>query len=149
MSERHRAALGAEFDRVSGQGAVELLESWTNPATGRPTAIADERLRTLTRELLPVAIEGDSVQYAINRTPNGWVIELINNRGVIKRGDQPAVVDPNGGVRVTLKARVKFARAKAWRSGRVWSEPDRLGLELGPGAVEFIEYWEHPEPGKE
>ena len=140
MSARHRDALGAEFARVAQQGTVEVLEPWTNPATGRPAAIASERLQAVSRNCLPVELEGDPIQYAINRTPNGWVVELINNRGVVKQGDQPAVVDPKGSVRVALKARVKSNEARAWRSGRLYSQTDRLELELGPGAVEFVEF---------
>jgi hypothetical protein len=140
LSPRHREALGAEFARVAKQGRVEVLEPWTNPATGRPAAIADERLRALAHEVLPVEVTGDPIQYAINRVPQGWVVELINNRGVIKRGDQPAVVDPKGVVRVALKAKVASKPAKAWRSGQVHPDPSRVELELGPGAVEFIEF---------
>lgn len=142
MSARHREALGAEFARVTKQGTVELLDPWTNPVTGRRAAISHERLLALSRTHLPVEVTGDPIQYAINRTPNGWVVELINNRGVIKRGDQPAVVDPQGGVRVILKARVDCSQANAWRSGEVLTHPDRIELELGPGAVEFVEFQE-------
>jgi hypothetical protein len=145
MSERHRAALGREFQRVADQGAVEVLEPWLNPATGRTAAIANERLRALTRGLLPVTVAGDPIQYAVNRTPHGWVIGLINNRGILKRGDQPMVVDPAGTVRVTLQAQRPFARAIAWRADQQFPGHDPISLELGPGAVEYIEFREaHP-----
>jgi len=55
-------------------------------------------------ELLPVEVAGDSIQYQINRTTRGWVIELINNAGVAKQPDQPATTDPNA--------------IAGWRSGR-------------------------------
>lgn len=139
MTARHRSALGSEYDRLARQGTVEVVETWTHPATGRPAAIPHARLEALGREYLPVVVEGDAVQYAINRTRDGWVVELINNRGVIKRGDRPAVVDPAGGIRVTLKPKVKIQEARAWRSGRIHTPPDRVDLELDPGAVEFIE----------
>lgn len=94
----------------------------------------------MVREHVPVEVEGDPTQYAINRTPEGWVIELVSNRGVTKRGGRPAVVDPEGKVRVVLQPRTKCDQAKAWRSGRVHAQPGRLELELGPGAVEFVEF---------
>lgn len=142
MSPRHREALGAEFGRIAQQGEVEVVEPWINPATGRPSAISDGRLRSLAQNYLPVEVTGDPIQFAINRIPGGWLVALINNRGVIKRGDQPAVVDPNGGVRVRLKVKVPCGVAREWRSGRTHSQPDGLDLELGPGAVEFVEFAE-------
>jgi hypothetical protein len=144
LSVRHRDALGTDFTRLSGQGNVEVLEPWTNPATGRPTAIANDRLQALLPDYLPLSVQGDPVQFAINRTATGWVVELINNRGVIKHGDRPAVVDPQGKAHVTLNARVKFRQATAWRSGQVFQPADRVAVDLGPGALEFVEFVEAP-----
>lgn len=140
MSARQRDTLGEEFARLARYGTVEVLQPWANPATGRPAAIADDRLRAIVREYLPVRPHGDPVQFALNRTRTGWIVELINNRGVIKRGDQPAQVDPQGLVRVALMTRMRYKQAHAWRSGRMYSPTDCLELELAPGAVEFVEF---------
>ena len=80
ISPRHREALGNEFQRIARQGEVEVLEAWTNPSTARPAAISNDRLRNLAQQYAPVEISGDAIQYALNRTPNGWLVELINNR---------------------------------------------------------------------
>jgi hypothetical protein len=140
MSSRHHEALGAEFQRFSQQGEVEVLEGWTNPATGRPTAISNARLEQLAREYLPFAVTGDAVQYAINRTPHGWLVELINNRGVIKKRDRPGIIDAGAVARVRLKSRIPCGTAKELRSNRVHDNPSVLDLELGPGAVEVVEF---------
>ena len=142
MSPRHREALGAEFARVASQGPVEVLEPWTNPTTGRPSAVSNQRLSQLAKDLLPIEITGDAVQYQINRTPNGWVVELINNRGIIKKPDQPAVTDATDMGRVRLQARTSGKSAKEWRSGKTHDTTSALDLELGPGAVEFVEFVE-------
>lgn len=139
MSPRHRQALGAEFGRLARQGEVEVLESWTNPVTGRPTAISNDRLRNVVQQYLPVEISRDPVQYQINRTPNGWVVELINNRGVIKRPDRPLVTDATAVARVRLKPRMTCQSAREWRSLRRHDNPGSVQVELGPGAVEFVE----------
>jgi hypothetical protein len=144
ISTRHRQALGAAFDRLARQGQVELLEPWTNPRTGRPTVIANDRLRDLVREHLPIEITGDPVQYQINRTANGWVVELINNRGVTKRPDQPAITDPTAVARVRLHPRGTFKQATEWRSMRTHDSTGHVEVELGPGAVEFIEFRASP-----
>jgi hypothetical protein len=139
MSPRHRAALAAEFDRIDRQGEVEVLEPWTNPSTARPAAVSNERLARLCRELLPVTVEGDAVQYQVNRLPTGWAVEIVNNRGVSKKKDEPAVTDPSAVARVTLRPRIRCASIKEWRSGRDYSPTASVELEVGPGATAFLQ----------
>ncbi len=139
MAPRHRDALGEDFGRVARQGSVEVLEPWTNPATGRSAAVSNERLARLAGDLLPVAVGGDPVQYAVNRTPKGWVVELVNNQGVAKKPASAAVTDPAAVARVTLAPRVPCAEAREWLSGRVHSSVASVAVEIGPGAVEFVE----------
>ena len=139
MSPRHRQALGARFERLARQGEVEVLEPWINPVTGRPAAISNDRLRNVVQPYLPVEVSGAPVQFQINRTPTGWVVELINNRGVIKKPNEPAVTDPAAVARVHLKPRMTCQSAREWRSLRRHDNPGVVEVELGPGAVEFIE----------
>ncbi|MCL4790350.1 MAG: hypothetical protein KJ070_26800, partial [Verrucomicrobia bacterium] len=139
ISERHREALGEGFKTLATRGRLEVLQSWTNPATGRPTAIADQHLARLARELLPIKVLGDAVQYQINRTPTGWVIELVNNRGVAKKPGEPAVIDPQAKARVTLKPKVRFTSAHEWRSRVVHKRAKEIRVEIGPGQTEFVE----------
>jgi hypothetical protein len=140
MSPQHREALGEEFRRVARQGEVEVLESWTNPQTSRSAAISDSRLRRLAREALPVEVSGDPIQYQVNRTTNGWVIELINNGGVAKQPDQPAITDPSAVARVVLHPGIPCASAREWRSNRSYPKPEQLRLEVGPGQSAFVEF---------
>jgi len=140
LSSRHRNALGVEFERLAKQGEVEVLDTWTNPATGRPTAIPNARLAQLPQTYLPIEINGDAVQYAINRIPQGWLLELINNQGVIKKRDQPAIIDATAVARVRLKAKVPCHSVVEWRRNRPHQPGDSFELELGPGAVEFVEF---------
>jgi hypothetical protein len=142
MSPRHRDALGKDFDRVSRQGNVEVLDPWTNPATGRPSAISQDRLQALCRELLPFEITGDAVQYQINRTREGWIVELVNNRGVTKFPNQPAVIDSSAVAKVRLVPKLPFQAIRDWRSGEYFKHPSQLDIALGPGAVEFVEFIE-------
>lgn len=139
MAPRHRDALGDGFERVARQGAVEVLEPWTNPGTGRPAAVSNDRLARLRDELLPVAVAGGPVQYAVNRLPDGWVVELVNNAGAAKKPDQPAVTDPAAVACVTLTPRTPWASATEWRSGKTHPAAEPITLELGPGATAFIE----------
>jgi hypothetical protein len=144
ISERHRAALGNQFDRMSTQGSLEVLELWTNPDTGRPAAISNNRLGRLCKDFLPVRVQGDPVQYQVNRLANGWVIELVNNNGVSKKPATPAEVDPTAVARVVLEPAFDWAAAQEWRSGRRHTPPHAIELSIGPGATEFVELTDNP-----
>jgi hypothetical protein len=148
ITTRHRQALGKRFEHLRRLGDLQLVEAWTNPATQRPTAISNEQLSRLTAKLLPVTITGDPIQYQINRTPAGWVIELINNRGVIKQIDQPAKVDPNAIAHVQLKPAIRCDYAKEWRSRRTHENPVTLSVDVPPGSTEFVEFLTDPDANR-
>jgi len=140
MSARHREKLGEQFERLKQQGAVEVVEPWTNPETGRSTAISNRALRRLTSEFLPIEVAGDPIQYQINRTASGWVVELVNNAGVIKKPNEPAVIDPQAVACVRLKPLGRCRSAVEWRSGRKHEGPGRIEMVLAPGSSEFVEF---------
>ncbi len=141
ISAAHRAALGGQFDRLAGIGNVEVLEDWTNPVTRRAAAVSNARLAALREECLPVKVTGDPIEYQINRTPSGWMIELINNQGVVKFRDKPAVVDPTAVARVRLEPKMACRRAVEMRANRVHENSRVLDVVLGPGGTEFVEFY--------
>ena len=136
----HQKALGFRFARLAKHRGAEVLKPWVNPDTGRPTAISDSRLQQLNREALPVEVSGDPIQYQFNRTTRGWVIELINNAGVIKKPGEPAITDTNAIARVVLRPRVRCASAREWRSNQTYPRTREIRLEVGPGQSAFIEF---------
>jgi hypothetical protein len=140
VSRAHRAALGSRFDRMAGKGDVEVLADWINPVTGRPTVISHARLAELSQELLPIKVTGGAIQYEINRSPHGWTIELINNQGVVKFRDKPAVMDPRAVVHVRLEPKMACARATELRANRTHQNPGIIDLEIGPGGTEFLDF---------
>ena len=135
----HQKALGFRFARLAKHRGAEVLKPWVNPDTGRPTAISDLRLQQLTREELPVEVSGDPIQYQFNRTTSGWVIELVNNAGVIKKPGEPAITDTNAIARVVLRPRVRCASAREWRSNQTYPRTREIRLEVGPGRSAFVE----------
>ena len=140
IAPRHRTLLGGEFNRLHRHGDIEVLETWMNPATGRPAAVSEERLQRITRDQLPVEVTGDPIQYQINRTPTGWAVELVNNRGVIKKPDQPAVVEPKAVAQVVLKPRMSCVSVREWRSGIETQLIRGVQVEVAPGGTEFVEF---------
>jgi hypothetical protein len=139
LSTAHQKALGANFARLAKYPGTELLQPWINPQTGRSAAISEARLRRLANETLPVEVSGDAIEYEINRTAGGWVVELVNNNGVKKKPDQPATVDAAAVARVVLRLKTVCSLAKEWRSSHTYPNPTNLHLEVGPGQSAFIE----------
>ena len=118
---------------------MEVLPPWTNPATGRPTAISSTRLAQLIVEHLPVVVEGDPIQYQVNRNRQGWVIELVHNGGVIKKPDRAAVVDTESVAHVRLRSRVSVRKVRVWGSNQDLSLGQSLALTIPAGRSVFVE----------
>jgi hypothetical protein len=140
LTQAHQEALGSRFARLAKFSGLEVLQAWTNPATGRSAAISDERLQHLVRQALPLRVSGDPIQYQVNRAAHGWVVELINNQGVVKTPNQPATTDPNAVARVVLDLKIPCASAREWRSNRVYPNRNHIEMEVGPGRSAFVEF---------
>lgn len=89
------------WEGITPDGPVTLAT--TNPVgKGRIIVVAADNLQHpavwshllthLERAVMPVAIDGD-IQYLVNRSATGWVVTLINNRGVTKSPTTAAVLD--------------------------------------------------------
>ncbi|MDR3692970.1 MAG: hypothetical protein P4L46_26560 [Fimbriimonas sp.] len=140
ISQAHRAALGPKFAWLARYSGLEILQPWTNPETGRTAAISNDRLANLAKSSLPIEVSGDPIEYEINRTDRGWVVEVINNKGVIKKPDQPTVTDPGSVVRVTLTPKFQFRTARAWSTGKSFEPSRDVRMEVEPGASGFVEF---------
>lgn len=140
LAQRHRNDLGDAYERLAARGRVEVLERWVNPVTEREAAVSNEMLARLCGELLPIGVDGDAIQYQVNRTARGWVVELVNNKGVAKKKDEPAVTDPTAIARVVLTPDVSCATIREWRSGRQHDITGPVVTTIGPGATEFVEF---------
>lgn len=149
ISPAHQTAMGPRFfARLVKHPGVEVLEAWTNPATGRSSAIANPRLQQLASEELPVTVSGDPIMYQVNRTTSGWVVELVNNAGVIKKGDQPQVIDPSAIARVILRPKISIASVREWRSNASYPFSGEIRVEVGPGQSAFVELTVETEKSK-
>jgi hypothetical protein len=89
----------------------------------------------LTTDLLPVRVEladgkrtAGEIQYQVNRTKDGYVVMLMNNRGVDKTQNGVARVDRRQFVDVVIRTKLPVKSAKEWTGPR--------DLPLTPGANE-------------
>jgi hypothetical protein len=136
----HQMALGSRFTQLSKPRGIEILQPCENPATHRLTAVSNSRLQGLVDEILPIKVSGDPIQYQINRTTKGWVIELVNNAGVAKKPDQPAIVDSSAIAHVHLQPRFRCSSAREWRTNRSYAKPGPIELAVGAGQSVFVEF---------
>jgi hypothetical protein len=155
------------YERVERRGAEVLMQAPSgdplvtsfNFGRGRVIFCAvpdllglDERLTPaaahlfthLFAEASPVRVEGD-VQRLFNRTERGWLVTLINNRGVYKSQQGLAQVDRNASVEVTLSLGGKTIQgAREWtldaplEVGRA-AGASRLKIKVPPGDVKIVE----------
>lgn len=92
---RHVLIAGNAFDKARfDSAAIEAFERSGGRVHRYPSPECDtpERLRSLLlkiqSETMPISVEGD-IQWGVNRTSAGWLVWLINNKGVIKFCDEP------------------------------------------------------------
>jgi hypothetical protein len=98
----------------------------------------------------PVRVGGD-IEHLLNRTARGWVVTLINNRGVYKPQQGLAGVNRNEAAEVSIDLRGKrIASAQEWTTGakleimRSTENRENLRLSVPPGGVRIVEIVERP-----
>lgn len=143
MHSRHAKTIGEEgLQKLQANGKVEVLDALTHSVTKRPALIADETLTEVSQDLLPFELSGDTVQYQINRNAHGWVIELINNDGVFKTGDQPAKIYQDASINIRIKPKFSYSSVKEWMTQNKMSPMENGWIELTipAGETRFVEY---------
>lgn len=101
-------------------------------------------LAHLCADATPVEVRGEA-QYLVNRTTDGWVVTLINNRGVFKPQQGMAQVDRSASVEVSLSLKgQKIERAREWTEDRTLdiisdNGQPRIKLKIAPGGVAIVE----------
>jgi len=135
--------LAARNHLGKGQVVVATPKWMVVPGSkNRLLGLFDCLLRDLVDDLLPVKVYGD-IQWMLNRNAAGWVVTLINNKGVYKYGGLPPVVRAEESAPVVLVPRFAWSTAREWLTGQVPAQPSVL---VPPGEVRIVEWL--TEPGK-
>jgi hypothetical protein len=104
-------------------------------------------LAHLAADATPVRVRGE-VEYLVNHNAHGWVVTLINNRGVYKQQQGMAQVNRAESAEVWLDlGSIQLKRAREWTEGvpvteRVMINDDRVERVLvvvPPGGVRIVE----------
>jgi hypothetical protein len=116
---------------------------------GRLVPAAAHLLAHLLADATPVNVRGD-IEYLVNRNERGWVVTLINNRGVYKPQQGLARVEREEAADVTLEmSGARVARASEWTTdeGLAIKHGDRgdtVVLSVPPGGVRIVEFDTRP-----
>jgi hypothetical protein len=91
----------------------------------------------LTHDLLPIEVRlangnelNGEIMYQVNKTKDGWIVALVNNRGLDKTQNGIARVDRRAFVDVVVRTKLNVATAKEY------TEPRELRLEKGANGSE-------------
>ncbi|GEM_PF-4380465 len=92
-------------------------------------------LLSLVKETLPFQVKGD-IQYILNRTPEGWLVCLINNRGVYHLpSEAPILRKEDSEVEVIIPEGVAEVKEKI--TGEIFGK--RIKLVVPSGEVRILE----------
>ena len=97
-------------------------------------------LAHLAADATPVRVRGE-VEYLLNRNARGWVVTLINNRGVYKQQQGLAQVNRAESAGVTLEADgAPFTRADEWTTdAELKVNAGAVSLNVPPGGIRIVE----------
>jgi hypothetical protein len=155
------------YERVEPRGAEVLIRTTSGDALvtvnrvgrGRVVFVAvpdllglDERLVPAAAHVLahllsdatPVRVRGD-VEYLVNRNARGWVVTLINNRGVYKPQQGLAQLNRAEVAEVSIElAGSEVQSASEWTEGAQLKKAregktERVSVEVPPGGVRIVE----------
>ncbi|MET0650124.1 MAG: hypothetical protein ABW208_26240, partial [Pyrinomonadaceae bacterium] len=106
----------------------------------RMVPAAAHLLAHLATDATPVRVRGE-VEYLVNRNARGWVVTLINNRGVYKPQQGMAQVNRAESAEVTLEVNgALFKRAAEWTDGaELKVNGGAVSLSVPPGGVRIVE----------
>ena len=91
------------------------------------------------RSALLGAVKGD-IQYGLNKTQNGWLVYLFNNKGITKFADKPATFDQSKTANVTIN--LTGIKAKTVReldsTQKQALKNNSVTVSVAPGAWKFL-----------
>jgi hypothetical protein len=106
-------------------------------------------LAHLAADATPVTVRGD-IEYLVNRNERGWVVTLINNRGVYKPQQGLARVERDETAEVTLELDgVRGSRAREWTTDeelmvKRGERGDLVAVTVPAGGVRIVEFVTRP-----
>ena len=134
LNQRLAGQLGSDLETFRQAGRVWVEEFTRDPAS------AQDLLDRLTRLYLPIEVKGD-IEYTLNRTPTGWIVGLLENKGAWKDGVGPVVFKAAMSPTVTIRPRHgQLAAAREWVEEKdVVVADNTVKVRVPPGSVRIVE----------
>jgi len=124
---------------LTGKSVDPMLASMS---TGKKFPFVAALMEPIVREVMPIEISGD-VEYGLNELKNGWLIYLINNKGVVKFTNKPQQLDESQTAIVTVKLKgTQATSVKDWRTEKVLSlggDKSTFTVDVPPGDIRVVE----------
>jgi hypothetical protein len=98
-------------------------------------------LKSIVSEVLPLEVKGD-IEYGLNKLADGWLLYLINNKGVAKFTNKDQILDMTKTAKVEVFLRnIKASAMTELRGGEVLPINEKtncFSIEVPPGDVRVI-----------
>jgi hypothetical protein len=128
-----------------GDGHVILMTTWYNLSDQkqRLTPTAERLLAYLTRQAMPVEVKG-RIRYLVTRRKDGWVVVLLNNKGIFKTSQANAEIDHLQRVTIDLTLREPALHVSEWTQDytswpfEVKDGKTLCGITVPPGDVRVL-----------
>lgn len=129
--------------RSYGKGIVivSALDYWLDERNGL-SPLAPAVLRLIAKAFLPVQCDAGAEMF-INRTPNSWIIGLINNDGIRKVPTEPAALSARAARECLLRFEGNVPLRFVARTGDFqWNlRADGIQTRIAPGAAAVVEVY--------
>jgi hypothetical protein len=103
----------------------------------RMTPFAAHMLAHVFNDAVPLKVTGD-VEYLVNRTVNGWIVTMLNNKGVFKPQQGMAQVDRSAYVTVTIGNQIKSA-TELISDAPLKPANGVVSIQIPPGGIAIVE----------
>ena len=128
-----------------GKGHVILTTTWYNLTNQKQRIVpaAERLLAYLTHQAMPVEVKG-RIRYLVTRRKDGWVVALLNNKGIFKSSQANAEVDHLQRVTVNLTLREPALHVSEWSQDytswpfEVKGGATHCGITVPPGDVRVL-----------
>ena len=132
------------LNKVS-KGHVILTTTWYNLTDQKQRIVptAERLLAYLTHQAMPVKVKG-RIRYLVTRRKDGWVVVLLNNKGIFKTSQANAEVDHLQRVTVDLTLRAPALHVSEWTQDyttwpfKVKDGKTHCGITVPPGDARVL-----------
>lgn len=108
---------------------------------GKKFPFVEYFLKNIVSEVLPLEVTGD-IEYGLNKLPDGWLLYLINNKGVIKFTNKEQTLDPSKTAKVEVLLRnIKASFITELREQKAIAHDEKNNsfvVDVPPGGIRVI-----------